>query len=92
MSEEVQAEQPKEKRKFLRRHKRGKEKAQVIDLDTALETLGEDIQVAAETETDSWSEPAWNDNEIAAQSEPEVSTNTGNWTFKLEIEDEKKED
>jgi hypothetical protein len=93
-NEEVQVEQPKEKRKFFRRHKRGKEIPQVIDLDTAIKTLGEDL-VQADNEldqADEWTEPAWSDNEITAQSQPEVSTNTGNWTFKLEIEDEKKED
>ncbi len=90
-NDEAQITEPKEKRKFFRRHKRGKEKPQVLDLDTAIETLGEDI-VAEESTTEDWATPAWQDNEIAAEEQPELSTNTGNWTFKLEIEDEKKDD
>lgn len=91
-SEELPVEQTKEKRKFFRRHKRGKEKTQVIDIETALDTLGEELVTptpVTESETQDWTEPAWDDNEIAAESQPEISTNTGNWTFKLEIEDGK---
>lgn len=68
------------KRRFGRKPKRGQQTAEVIDLDTALETLGETI------ETENWTEPAWQDNELAAKSEPDISTNTGSWNFKLEIE------
>jgi len=32
-----------------------------------------------------WTEPSWQDDEVVAQQE-EVSTNTGSWNFKLEIE------
>ena len=69
---------------------KGKLPPQVLDLDTAIETLGEDI-VSEDLKTEDWTTPAWQDNEIAAEQLPEVSTNTGNWTFKLEIEDEGKE-
>jgi cellulose biosynthesis protein BcsQ len=94
-NDEVVVELPKEKRKFFRRHKRGKEKPVTIDIDTALETLGETIETLeqeAETQTENWNRPAWEENEITAEAQSEISTNTGNWTFKLEIEDGKKED
>jgi nitrogenase subunit NifH len=92
VSQPEEAQEPKnEKRKFMRRHKRGKVQPEVLDLDTAIEELGEDIS-GPEVETEQWAKPAWEDNEVAAQKQPEISTNTGNWTFKLEIEDDKKED
>jgi cellulose biosynthesis protein BcsQ len=91
-NEEVAIDVPKEKRKLFRRHKRGKQKPQVIDLDTAIETLGVDLESDdADSQTAEWAEPVWSDNEISAASEPEISTNTGNWTFKLEIENDEKE-
>lgn len=71
------------KRKFGRKHKRGKAKPEVIDITTAIETLGESIEPE-----ESWSEPAWQDNELAAKTEPEISTNTGSWNFQLNIEKE----
>ena len=91
VAEPAAVEEPKkEKRKFLRRHKRGKAQPEILDLDTAIEELGEDIP-KADDETEDWSEPAWADNEVAAAAQPDISTNTGNWTFKLEIEEDKKE-
>ena len=95
IEKEDSTEKPKQKRGLFRRQKRGKAQPQLIDLDTALESFGEEIiqpENVEETQTEQWSEPAWNDNEIAAETKPELSTNTGNWTFKLEIEDDKKED
>ena len=94
IEKEDSTEKPKQKRGLFRRQKRGKAQPQLIDLDTALESFGEEItppENLEETQTEQWSEPAWNDNEIAAETKPELSTNTGNWTFKLEIEDDKKE-
>ena len=32
-----------------------------------------------------WTEPSWQDDEVVAQ-QAEVSTNTGSWNFKVEIE------
>lgn len=80
-------EQP-QKSRFGKKHKRGKQATEVIDLDTALQQLGEPI----EPQTEEWTEPAWADNETTAKTEPEVSTNTGSWNFKLEIENDQKEE
>jgi hypothetical protein len=32
-----------------------------------------------------WTQPSWQDDEVVAKQD-EVSTNTGNWNFKVEIE------
>jgi hypothetical protein len=42
------------------------------------------IAAAPSIETD-WTEPSWQDDELASKQQ-EVSTNTGSWNFKLEIE------
>ncbi|MEY4293812.1 MAG: hypothetical protein RIR29_462 [Actinomycetota bacterium] len=92
-NEEVVQEKPKEKRKFFRRHKRGKQGPELVTIETAIEELGEVVEDESqpvaieelEVATEAWSAPAWSDDELIAKQE-EVSTQTGNWTFKLEIE------
>ena len=89
-NEEVTAEKPKEKRRFFRRHKRGSKRPEILTIETAIEQLGEIVETTesqsadAGAETD-WTEPSWQDDELAAKQQ-EVSTNTGSWNFKLEIE------
>ncbi|MEN9749674.1 MAG: hypothetical protein RL149_752, partial [Actinomycetota bacterium] len=87
-NEEVTQEKPKEKRKFFRRHKRGNKGLELLTIETAIEELGELVPDASDeaqidanpsnevqltdASTDSWTEPAWKDDEVAA-SQQEVS-------------------
>jgi hypothetical protein len=97
-NEEVTAEKPKEKRRFFRRHKRGSKRPELVTIETAIEELGEVIETdenvegeissayeSASVESSDWTEPNWQDDEVIAK-QNEVSTNTGSWNFKLEIE------
>jgi hypothetical protein len=90
-NDEVVTEKPKEKRRFFRKHKRGAKRPELVTIETAIEELGEEIEPQPDTEDieapaeNSWSEPAWQDDEVVAQQQ-QVSTNTGSWNFKLEIE------
>jgi hypothetical protein len=92
-NDEVVVEKPKEKRRFFKRHKRGVGRPELVTIETAIEELGEAVEpeVAAieqssdDSSTSSWVEPAWQDDELEAKQE-EVSTNTGSWNFKVEIE------
>lgn len=53
--------------------------------DAGAETeISTSIAAMPSIETD-WTEPSWQDDELAAKKQ-EVSTNTGSWNFKLEIE------
>jgi hypothetical protein len=98
-NEEVVVEKPKEKRRFFRRHKRGSKRPQLVTIEAAIEELGEVVEPveqigaveAVETNylsqqpQSEWTEPSWQDDEVVAQ-QAEVSTNTGSWNFKVEIE------
>jgi cellulose biosynthesis protein BcsQ len=97
-NEDVVAEKPKEKRRFFRRHKRGKKGPELVTIEAAIEELGEDLPDESFENTtavgepveaapeQNWSQPAWQSDEEAAKQQ-EVSTNTGGWNFKLEIEE-----
>lgn len=91
-NEEAPIESPKEKRRFFRRHKRGKTLPELVTLESAIEEFVEpepqsvaEPQIEAQHEEAQWAKPAWQDDELVAK-EQEVSTNTGSWNFKLEIE------
>jgi hypothetical protein len=95
-NEEAVVEKPKEKRRFFRRHKRGSKRPQIVSIETAIEELGEVVepveQIAAGEANDvamqaqnELTQPNWQDEEVVVQ-QAEVSTNTGSWNFKVEIE------
>jgi hypothetical protein len=92
-NEEMIVEKPKEKRRFFKRHKRGVGRPELVTIEAAIEELGEAVepevvvieQSQDDNSTSSWVEPAWQDDELEAKQE-EVSTNTGSWNFKVEIE------
>ena len=66
---------------------------ELVTIETAIEELGESVEPEVEAieqapeddSTSGWVEPAWQDDELEAKQE-EVSTNTGSWNFKVEIE------
>lgn len=93
-NDDVVVEKPKEKKRFFKRHKRGTTRPELVTIETAIEELGENIetpnaeasvQSSEDVSTADWSAPAWQDDELEAKQE-EVSTNTGSWNFKVEIE------